>query len=102
MDKIREWAMERLDDVERVGGKHAMTREGLVGRLVLLCELVAWTYGIGTTQSLHPQFFPDLDFPDMEVISTELDAEFVARAVGIAREVIGEVEALSRPADGQA
>lgn len=101
MSEARGWALARLDEVERAGGKYATTREGLVGRLTLLCELVAWTYGIGITQSLHPRFFPDLSYPDMEAMSAELDAEFVAKAVGIAREVIQEVMLLSRPPDGQ-
>lgn len=99
--EVRKWAIQRLAESEATAGKFAATKEGFAGRVTMLCELVAWSYGLGITQSLLPRFYPELKGPDVEVMGSELDAAFVIRAMTVTREVIQELKLLAGPSDGQ-
>lgn len=98
--EVRKWAIQRLAEAEVESGKFAATKEGFAGRVTMLCELVAWSYGLGITQSLLPRFYPELKGPDVGVMGSELDPAFVVRAMAVSREVIKEMKLLAGPPDG--
>jgi len=98
--EVRKWAIQRLAEAEAESGKFAATKEGFVGRLTVLCELVAWSYGLGLTQSLIPRFYPELKGPDVDVMGSELEPAFVIQAMAVTREVIKEMKLLAGPPDG--